>query len=208
MSPRRSLIAPACLTALLASLALPATASAQGKFVLTPFVGNYYTLTKMASDAFQDGSNFELKQLSAVAFGGRLAIWLSPTIGVEASATFNQSKPQLQSGDSVSFTFKGNVLLASGRMLYRPARTNLNLIIGGGIAKRGGEAWQGGDAKLTSPAVVAGMGVRAAVTPNFALTVNVEGNFYSIDFDGSGPNGKKMQADLVVSIGVPITLGR
>ncbi len=208
MSPRRSLIAPACLTALLASLAWPATASAQGKFVLTPFVGNYYALTKMANDAFQDGSNFELKQLSAVAFGGRLAIWLSPTIGVEAAATFNQSKPQLLSGDSVSFTFKGNILLASGRLLYRPARTNLNLIIGGGIAKRGGEGWQGGDTKLTSPAVVAGMGVRAAVTPNFALTVNVEGNFYSFDFDGSGPNGKKMQADLVVSIGVPITLGR
>jgi hypothetical protein len=207
MSPRRSLIAPACLTALLTSLALPATALAQGKFVLTPFVGNYYTLTTMATDAFQDGSNFELRQLSAVAFGGRLAVWLSPTLGVEASATFNKSKPQLQSGDSVSFTFKGNILLASGRLLYRPARTNLNLIIGGGIAKRGGEAWEGGE-KLTAPAIVAGLGVRAAVTPNFALTVNVEGNFYSFDFDGSGPNGKKMQADLVVSIGVPITLGR
>lgn len=207
MSPRRSLSAPACLTALLASLAMPATASAQGKFVLTPFVGNYYALTKMATDAFQDGSNFELKQLSAVAFGGRLAIWISPTIGVEAAATFNQSKPQLLSGDSVSFTFKGNVLLASGRMLYRPARTNLNLIIGGGIVKRGGDAWQGGE-KLTAPAIVAGLGVRAAVTPSFALAVNVEGNLYSFDFDGSGPNGKKMQADIVVSIGVPITLGR
>jgi len=56
--------------------------------------------------------------------------------------------------------------------------------------------------------------VRASVTPKFALNLSAELNFYSFDprlatTTSPAPNssnGSKLQADLLVTIGVPITL--
>lgn len=200
------------------SLAAPSAARAQGKIELTPFVGNYYALLTMTDDAFggidpftgaNDGSQWKGKQVSAVALGGRITYWVSRTIGAEAAVGYMNSNPRLSSpGDTSSFTDKANLLTATGRFLYRPARTNLHFILGGGMVKRGGSAWEGGE-KLTSPAGILGLSVRAAVSPKFALSVSAEATMYSFDIDGSGPtNSSKLQSDLVVSIGVPITLSR
>jgi hypothetical protein len=197
------------------AIAVPGVAHAQ-KLELTPYVGNYYALTSMSDDVFggvdpftgvNDGSHWKAKQVSAVSVGGRLTFWLSNTSGIEVAGSFQQSQPKLSSPqDTSSLTFKGRLVTATGRFLYRPPRTNLHLIVGGGIVSRGGDAWTGID-RLTRPAGVVGAGVRAVVSPKFALNVSAEATVYSFDIDGSGTTNKsKLQSDVVVSIGIPITL--
>lgn len=198
----------------------PQAARAQAKFELTPFVGSFYPLAKMCSDCNNDGSNVRGQLLNSAVLGGRLTYWFSPTMGFEASGAYTPSRVQVSAADTTGFVLgasaKGNVLLMSGRLLFRPARTNLHFIVGGGIVHRGGNVWStahdSAGTKITSPAGILGIGVRAAVTPKFALNVSAEGNFYSFDPklgpSGNDSNGSKLQADFVVAVGVPIILSR
>lgn len=198
----------------------PSAARAQAKFELTPFLGSFYPLAKMCSDCNKDGSNVRGQQLSSVVVGGRLTYWFSPTLGFEANGAYAPSRIQVSAQDTTGFVFgasaKGSMLMMGGRLLYRPARTNLHFIIGAGIVHRGGNVWStahdSAGTKVTSPAATLGVGVRAAVTPKFALTVSAEGNFYSFD-PMLGPsadrsNGSKLQSDFVVTVGVPIILSK
>lgn len=205
---------------LASAVVIPGTARAQAKFELTPFLGSFYPLAKMCTDCNKDGSNVRGQQLSSVVLGGRLTYWFSPTMGFEANGAYTPSRIQVSASDTTGFVFgasaKGSMLLMSGRLLFRPARTNLHFIVGAGIVHRGGNVWStahdSAGTKTTSPAATLGIGVRAAVTPKFALTVSAEGNFYSFD-PMLGPtsdrsNGNKLQSDFVVSVGVPIILSK
>jgi hypothetical protein len=200
------------------TLVTPGATSAQAKFEVTPLLGSFYPLTKMCTDCNNDGSDLRGRLVNSAAFGGRLTYWISSTLGLEAFGGYTPSRIEVSTSDTTGFSFgasaKGTILLASGRLLYRPARTNLHFIVGGGIVRRGGDVWKlakdSADAKLTSPAAILGIGVRAAVTPKFALIITAEGNFYSFDpklgpFSDPG-NGSKLQTDILVSIGVPIGL--
>jgi hypothetical protein len=206
-----------------AAVAVPSAVYAQGKFELTPFVGSYYALSTMCKDCYKDGTGVTGHQASSFAVGGRLSYWISSTIGIEGSVTYAPSRGEQRaeiSGFGLAVSGKGRLLLASGRLLYRPPRTNLHFIVGAGIVTRGDTVWKafkdnsadGVGAKLTSVAGILGAGVRASVTPKFALNVTAEANLYSFDPRfatspaPSSSNGKKMQADLLVTIGIPITL--
>lgn len=203
------------------AVVMPSAAQAQAKFELTPFVGSFYPLAKMCTDCNHnnDGTNFQGRILNSAAVGGRLSYWVSNNIGIEGSFGWTPSRLE-EREDSAGFgnavSAKGHVLLASGRVLFRPQRTNLHFIVGGGIVTRGGEVWSRlkttNGTKLTSPAGILGIGVRASVTPKFALNIDAEGNFYSFDpHFGVGTNtsnGSKLQSDVLVTIGVPITLSK
>jgi hypothetical protein len=207
-----------------AFLAMPQRARAQAKFEVTPAAGSYYPLANVCTDCNNnnDGSNFVGKQLNSFAVGGSLSYWISNTLGVAAffgwapSRVEESEQDTLGLGISAGTSIKGNIILANARLLFRPARTNLHFIVGGGIVKRGGDFWKfikdNSNAKLTSPAGILGVGVRASVTPKFALNVNAEGYFYSFDPKfgvGTDPsNGSKLQTDLLVTVGVPIAIGR
>lgn len=207
----------------------PSVARAQAKFEFTPFLGSYYALTKMCSDCNNngDGSNLTSHQVNAAAIGGRLTYWLSRTMGIEGSFTYTPSRVEERAdsaGFGIAFSGKGRVMLASGRVLFQPERTNLHFIVGAGIVSRGDTVWtaiktnspDGKGAKLTSVAGILGVGVRASVTPKFALNVSAEAAIYSFDprfGEQTSPapnsaNGGKLQADLLVSVGVPITLSK
>jgi hypothetical protein len=198
-------------------LTVPSAAPAQAKFELTPFAGSFYPLMKMCTDCNNDGSDVRGRLLNAAAVGGRLTYWFTGSLGFEGAVGYTWSRVEISvdaSGFATALSGKGTVLLASGRLLYRPSRTNLHFIIGGGMVKRGGDLWKSAKdiagTKLTSPAGILGLGVRASVTPKFALNVTAEGHFYSYDprFGPTGDesNGSKLQTDLLLSIGVPITL--
>ncbi len=195
-----------------AMLVAPATTHAQGKLELTPYFASYYALGTLTDDKAGDGTNTKFQQLNAPTYGGRLTYWVSHSLGLEASAGFTTSGVRAFSEDpsfgGLSFSSPGNILSANGRVLFRPARTNLHFVVGAGIVRRGGDAWKGGE-ELTKPAGILGVGVRAAVTPRFALNVTVEVSLYSFDPDASQPeNASKFQSDVLVSIGVPIALRR
>lgn len=200
------------------TLATPRAAGAQAKLEVTPFLGSFYPLVKMCSDCNNDGSNIRGRLVNSAAFGGRLSYWVSSTIGIEGSFGYTPSRIEVSAEDTTGFvagfSARGNVLLVSGRVLYRPARTNLHFIVGGGIVRRGGDVWKlakdSADAKTTSPAGILGLGVRASVTPKFALMISAEANLYSFDpsfgpFSDPG-NGSKLQTDLLVSVGIPFAL--
>jgi len=210
-----------------AAAAVPSAAHAQGKIELTPFVGSYYALAKMCSDCENNGNTIKLTahQLSAATIGGRLSYWLSNTMGIEGAFAYtpSQAEERFQVSDfGLAASGKGRIIQASGRVLFRPQRTNLHFTVGAGIVSRGDTVWQAFQfrddspdsigAKLTSVAGILGVGVRASVTPKFALNVSAELNLYSFDPHlaatpaTSSANGGKLQADLLVSVGVPISL--
>jgi len=210
-----------------AAVAVPSVVHAQGKLELTPFLGSYYALTKMCSDCYKDSSGVTGHQANSVAVGARLSYWISNTIGIEGAFTYAPSRGEQRaelSGFGLAVSGKGRLIQASGRLLYRPQRTNLHFIVGAGIVSRGDTVWQafkdgsvdGVGAKLTSVAGILGVGVRASVTPKFALNVSAETSIYSFDPRFSqttspapnSSNGSKLQADLLVTIGIPITLSR
>ena len=204
----------------LVATALPSRLPAQAKAELTPFVGSFYALSKMCSDCNNDGSDLRGRLQNSAAFGGRISYWLNNSLGIEATGAFTPARIEISAQDTTGFAFaasaKGNVIIANARLLYRPARTNLHFIIGGGIVKRGGDLWKlardSADVKTTSPTGVIGVAVRAAVTPKFALSISAEDHLYSFD-PHFGPfadpsNGKKLQSDLLITIGVPFTLSR
>lgn len=216
-------------TVAIASLALagavvtPSAARAQAKFELTPFLGSYYALTKLCTDCNGNGSSLTAHQVNAAAIGGRLTYWVSRTMGIEGEFAYTPSRME-ERADSAGFGLaasgKGRVILASGRVVFQPERTNLHFTVGAGIVSRGDTVWtvvkngspDGVGAKLTTVAGLLGIGVRASVTPKFALNVSAETAIYSFDprlaQGTSSSNGKKLQADLLISVGVPITLSR
>ena len=182
-------------------------ASAQAKLELTPFFTSFYAVGKV--NEFTGGYE---RQTPAAGLGGRLTYWVSPKVGLEASGTSTASGTTLISDDPANpagASFKGTLSTVSGRVLYRPSRSNLYLFAGAGSVMRGGDTWDlFGYTELTDIAGLGGFGVRASVTPKLALLVSAELMVYSLDPDG--PNGtdyeSRTQTDVYVSIGVPIGL--
>jgi hypothetical protein len=198
----------------------PKTARAQGKIELSPFFGSFYPLAKMCTDCLKDGNQIRARLTNSAVFGARLTYAVSSTIGIEAAGAYTKSRFELSAEDTTGFAFaasaRGSALLASGRVLFRPARTNLHFTVGAGIVHRGGDQWKtfhdSAGTKLTAVAGILGVGVRAAVTPKFSLLVSAEANLYSFDPKlgpvGDESNGGKLQSDFLVTIGIPITLSR
>jgi hypothetical protein len=190
--------------------ALPRPAAAQ--FEITPFFASYYAVTKL-DDAVAGNSNVSEKQFAAPGFGARLTFWLGSSIGIEGAGSFAFSGTRFVSsgtaGPAVGASLSGTIISGTGRFLWRPPRTNFHLLLGGGIVSRGGDTWDFAFIeKKTNVTGVVGFGVRAAITPKLALNVTVESNIYQADPDGDGNEyDGKMQADIYVAIGVPISFG-
>jgi len=205
----------AALTVLGLAAASGVTAPAHAQYVaeLTPFFTSYYPLANVAD--FGDVSE---RQSAAPGGGARLTFWVSPTIGIEAAGSYVASGTKLTSTNTdvnVGVSLSGTIMTATGRVVFRPARTNLYLLVGGGMVKRGGDTWNPDltgvlTESLTNFGGVVGFGARANVTPKFALNVTVESMLYSSDPDGSDGTTyeSKFQSDIYVSIGIPIGFGR
>lgn len=197
---RRGLLA----TGLALHLLVPATGRAQTKVELTPVFASYFAAGKTRSVADND----QERQESAPAVGARLWFRLTGLLAIEGSAVFAFSGIVPRDPGFVIQPQSGHILLASGRLVLQPRRTPLYFLAGAGIVKRGGKAWDvPGLEDLTDIAGVAGFGIRASVSPNFSFKLAVEANVYRSDFDGSLPYYEnRTQADVLVSIGVPINL--
>ena len=217
------------LAALTAGMALtavvgPRPAVAQG-ITFTPFVGSLYTLSKyfdadidLSNFGGSGTANFTMEQTNTVAFGARLAMPIGATFSVEGAGSYSSSEVRFTGTDAaapgvdLATNLKGSVITGSLRGVYRPRRSNLNIIGGLAVIHHGGEAWDfDTNETLTNIGGVVGFGLRAQVTPRFALNITAEAFLYSFDPDESNDtqNGffeSKMQSDLIVSIGIPIQL--
>lgn len=207
-----------------AGLQNPRSTQAQG-ITFTPFVGSYYGISKFF-DSDIDLSNFggtgtakfTMQQTNTVIFGARVAVPIGATFAIEGEGTYLSSDVRFVGEDvngpgfDLSTNLKGNVVMGSLRAAYRPRRSNLRLIGGLAVVHHGGDAWDfSTNEKLTNVGGVAGFGLRANVTPRFALDITAEAYIYQFDPDESDDTANGFfegttQADLVISIGVPINL--
>jgi hypothetical protein len=217
------------LTALVttAALALPSALTAQVKFQVTPYFASHFPLLKFhqftsdGSGSLPSGTKLNDRQTNAPAIGGKLTAWLSPQVGIEADVNYAFTglteivDPQ-SAGTSSNFTAVGNQITATGRVVYRPRRSNLLLGVGGGYMKRGGEGWNennytGLKFNKSNFTGVASVGARASVTPHFSILVALDALVYSVEKFKVDPTGgffpnspSKFQTDIQIKVGIPI----
>jgi hypothetical protein len=217
------------LTVCALALGIPAALSAQNRFEITPWIGSFFSVGDYFNDDFDltviggtGTTNITVSQENTAMFGIRATVPVGPVLAVEGSFGFARSNVRFVIKDALvdnagnplfdaSTTGKGNIMIGSLRAVIRPRRSNLSLIVGAIVVKHGGKFWDNPtiDGKLTNFGGVAGIGLRANVTPRFPITIRAEGNFYNFDPD-KGDNSSlgfypgKFQSDLVFSVGVPI----
>jgi opacity protein-like surface antigen len=210
------------------ALGMPASAAAQAKFELVPYFGSFYALTNFLDEdvALVGGGTVHVvqKHSSAPSIGGKLRYWLSPMWGLEGAVNYAWTGIQTSFPDEPSAVgqgkLDGTMLTATGRIVYRPRRSNVYLLAGGGYMKVSGDAWNDDvnddgikdfDVTTSNFTGVVGVGVRAQVAPKFAIDVGVESNLYSVDrIDPAAGNtspdiyDKEFLANIIVTVGVPI----
>lgn len=205
---------PSTICRALAAFAIigaPTLARAQADVEVIPYFATYYPLSSLGFNNEPD-QDITVKQGSAPMAGARVRVRITDLFSIEGSVAYGSSPITGLSDDpefgEIGFALSGNILIANGRLIYRLPRSNLYLLGGAGLVQRGGDFWDlAEDAEKTSIGGVIGAGVRAAVTPRFALDVAVEANLYSVDPDGEGTDfDSKFQQDFLVIIGVPIPI--
>ncbi len=211
MNTRRAVCSSIAVGLAMAAL-VAGPAEAQAKLELTPFFTSFYAVANVTSE-FAGDPNTKEKHFAAPGGGARLTYWISPTLGIEAAGAFAASGTRIVStdqGGTFGASLNGTLAAASGRVLYRPARTNLFLLFGAGTVIRGGDTWDFQEfTEKTDFGGIVGFGVRASVTPKLALLVSAEAMIYSLDVDGEQTfYDSSTQADIYVSIGIPLALMR
>jgi hypothetical protein len=201
------------LAFLAAMLAVPSVLTAQLRTEITPFVASYYGLTHLASGDVGPfaGNPFTFDQKNAFALGARISVPVGARLSLEGEFTYARSGLSVTEQDALGpgldggISQDGNILFGSVRAVVSPRRSNLFLLAGPAIIKRGGDAWKGvKSSDITDFGGVVGFGIRANVTPRFRINFTAETYLYS--FDGGGSNSK-FQADVLVGLGVPISIG-
>lgn len=195
------------------AMLVPSLLSAQLRTEITPFAASYYGATHLGegSAGLFAGNPFTIDQNNAFALGARLTFPIGAQIALEGEFAYAMSGLSITEEDGVAsgidggISQNGNVMFGSFRAVYSPRRSNLFVLVGPAVVTRGGDAWDGVDkGDITDFGGVVGLGIRANVTPRFRLNITAESYLYS--FDGGGPDSK-FQSDILVSIGVPISLG-
>jgi len=194
------------------ALLAPCALAAQQRTEITPFVASYYHLTHLAKGdvGLIAGNPFTLDQSNAFAFGGRITLPVSGRFGIEGEFSYSLSgvrfnEENISNNIAGGLAQDGSIIHGSVRAVVSPRRSNLFLLAGPAIIRRGGDAWDGAKSSdITDFGGVVGFGFRANVTPRFRVNFTAESYLYS--FNGSGV-GSKFQSDLLVSLGVPISIG-
>jgi hypothetical protein len=204
-----------CLAFLAACVGKPVTLVAQARAQITPFFTAFFAPLPYAKDVNEGSFTADERLSNAPGLGLRIAFPLSQTIGIEAQGAYVWTGRQTKSTSgnvTAGFFIAGNALMASGRLTLHPHRSQFRGILGFGWQQLGGDGWDEGKLGLpsgtfdkTSVGGIAGFGVRASVTPKLALDLTVESYLHSSDPAKFG--SKEFQADINLTVGVPISLG-
>ncbi len=194
------------LAALAAAALIPAATHAQVKLEVTPHFASYYATNYLT---FQDESNLERQEAGPGV--GVAATWRFTNIwAVEAQVSYIRSGVVVKNTGFVNFEppTDGSLLMLNARVLFQPRRTNLYFALGAGTAQRGGAAFDvPGLEDKTSVAGIVGLGIRTRVTPAWGFRLGAELHLYETDIDGDNAYyQRRLQRDVLVTIGVPIAL--
>lgn len=191
----------------LAPLALATGAlGAQVRLEVTPYFTSYYATN---FTRYVNRNNLE-RQEAGPGLGTSLTWRFNNVWAIEGSATYIRSGVVVKDTSFVNFqpATDGHLLMADTRLLFQPRRTNIFLAVGGGITRRGGEAYDvPGLGDRSDYVGLVGFGVRARVSPTWGFRLGAELHVYRSDTDGPLPYfQKRVQRDVLVTIGVPFAL--
>lgn len=199
----------------LVAFSLPNCLEAQARAQITPFFAAFFAPLPYGKDIDQGGGATADERLAnAPGVGIRASFPLSSQIGIEGQVSYVFAGRQATfggSGSVVGVFVEGNALMASGRVTLHPRRSNFRGILGVGYQKLGGDGWDednftGADFNVSTIGGILGAGVRANITSRFAVDLTVESFLHSSDPANFGE--KRFQADISLTVGVPISLGR
>jgi hypothetical protein len=195
-----------------AAVLVPAVLSSQVKLEVTPYFASYYA-TNYTTHKSSDENE---RQEAGPGLGIIAAYHFTPVIGVQAAATYVWSgiiprQPQAVGTINLLTSMPGALTFATARMTLRPRRSNYYVALGPGMLKRSGEAWKIPGYDLTEYTASAAFGIRARITPEWEFHIGLDANLYMSDPDGSDPTigayyQKRLQRDVMVTIGVPFAL--
>lgn len=192
-------------------LLLPAAAHAQVKLEIAPYFASYYATALTARPA----PDTTERQEAGPGIGLQATYRFNSILGVQGSVTYIWSgiipkyPPSTGLISNSLQPLPGRITFASVRATVQPRRSNYYLAGGLGYVQRSGEAWDvPGLDHLTNTMASVGFGIRARVTPAFAFNIGVDANLYYSDPDGDALRyyQRRLQRDLLVTIGVPYAL--
>jgi hypothetical protein len=204
--------------------------NAQLQIELTPFVGSFLPLRDWGG-LEEASATSTFRQTIGVLIGGRLRFEPNDIIGFELGGSYvntgwiqdRQGTSATAAGSQVGISLKGNMTIANARLTFKPRRGNFYLLAGAGYMTRGGRAWDEDLWPSAQPTVyeksnvsgIIGTGLRAAASPSVLLDVSVEVHLHGTErvkegfaFVNSTYEGKGLQSDFILTVGVPITLKR
>lgn len=191
-------------------VALPAVSLAQVKLEVTPHFASYYATTytrRVGSDSTE--------RQEAGPGGGLQVTWrFNNIVGVQGTWSYIRSGiiPRYPASSAGTINTlqpePGALMFSSLRGTLQPRRSNYYLAAGVGLVQRSGKAWDvPGMDDLTDVVAVLGYGIRARVTPEFAFNIGVDAHLYYSNPDKDlAYYGRRLQRDIIVSIGVPLAV--
>lgn len=192
-------------TAALLVLALPALAAAQVKLEVTPYFTSYFPTEYLK---YEDENVLERHE-AGPGLGTAVTWRFSNIWAVEGQATWIKSGIIFKNPAFTAYPpTDAHVILMNARVLFQPRRTNLFFSLGAGVARRGGAAFDvAGLTDKSDTELLAGMGIRTRVNPNWGFRLAVELHTFVTDIDEAGGYyERRRQNDVLVSIGVPFAL--
>lgn len=207
-----SIIRAAALTATM--LAGATVGAAQGRSLeIVPFVGGFVPTTTLGSIRIPGlggtPATITGEMKPAAAFGGRLAVTGGESrLGAEVTYFYSASDMRIALGP-FSQSFDAQVQGGSAKLTYRATSegSGTDILLGAGVGgiHHSGDAFQFASGQFDVGGVV-GAGLRVLITPQVALRFDGEALFYS--WSAGSTLGSKSQADLLMTIGLAIGMGR
>jgi hypothetical protein len=204
-----------------------ADVAAQSTIELIPFGGSIVPLLAFgeSSQTTPVGSTAStFRQTQGVLAGMRIRYAFTSQSGVEIAARYiatgwrEDFEVTSGPGIGVGYSLGGSLVVADVRYTYRPNRSNIYGLIGGGFMRRGGDAWAdllpSVEYETSNPAGLVGFGLRASGSARFQIDVTAELYLYSVDKVTSATlvNGpfvsKAFQSDLMFTVAFPLTFTR
>jgi len=211
----------ALLLALLVAVLPSSLWAQQVTFAISGFGGVYFP----AADLFDEtgpGGSITYGHQAGFAGGGRLALWPTSRIGIEAEFAYLSAKVE---GDLLVVTDTGLVTLTGEEdgtafvgslslvyALIRPPLEPLAVYLSGGVGlvSRGGDFFEGFE-DTSDIAGVIGVGIKYGVARGLWLRADVKDYISKYEeevfSDAIGEDTSRLQNDLVITGGIEVTLG-